>query len=80
MSTVAALHQLSHGTQTQVSQSAGKPLLPSDPARPPRLSRRERSYYCFYLDISTQGQHLQASLSRYIASYGAVLMPQTLSA
>lgn len=48
-------------------------LPPSDPARPPRLSRRERDYYCFYMDLSMESHHLLPSLIRYATAYGAVL-------
>lgn len=45
---------------------------PTDPARPPRLSRRDRSFYCFHFDLSQEGQRLLSSLVRYVHSYGAV--------
>lgn len=40
--------------------------------RPPRLSKRERDYYCFHLDLSAEHGYLLPSLTRYIVSYGAV--------
>lgn len=47
-------------------------LLVSDPALPPRISRRDRSFYCFYLDLSAESQYLLPSLVRYMIAYGAV--------
>lgn len=45
---------------------------PSDPTRPPRLSRRERNFYCFHIDLSAEVQHMLPSLVRYVNAYGAV--------
>lgn len=47
----------------------------SDFCRPPRLSSRERSCYCFHFDLSADAQYTFSSLVNYVISYGAVLLP-----
>jgi len=64
-------------TQSTATQAASGTItrIPAicDEGRPPALSRRDRSEYCFYFDLQAESQHLLASLIRYVIAYGAVL-------
>lgn len=50
---------------------APPPVPGTDLSRPPRLSRRERSYYCFYFELSGETLYLLPRLTKYVLSYGA---------
>lgn len=59
-----------NGTDMRANLPAPAPPS-SDPLKPPRLSRRERSHYCFHVDISQHYQSLLPHLHKYIVAYGS---------